>query len=43
MAIEEQEKKAQQEDTEVRLEEPKGLPETGEKSSETEQENKAEA
>lgn len=43
MAIEEQEKKAQQEDTEVRQEEPKGLPETGEKSSETEQENKAEA
>ena len=43
MAIEEQEKKAQQEDTEVRQEEPKGLPETGEKSSETEQGNKAEA
>lgn len=43
MAIEEQEKKAQQEDTEARQEEPKGLPETGEKSSETEQENKAEA
>lgn len=43
MAIEEQEKKAQQEDTEARLEEPKGLPETGEKSTETEQENKAEA
>lgn len=43
MAIEEQEKKAQQEDTEVRLEEPKGLPETEEKSSETEQEIKAEA
>ena len=43
MAIEEQEKKAQQEDTEARQEEQKGLPETGEKSSETEQENKAEA
>lgn len=43
LAIEEQEKKAQQEDTEARQEEPKGLPETGEKSSETEQENKAEA
>lgn len=43
MAIEEQEKKAQQEDTEARQEEPKGLPETGEKSSETEQKNKAEA
>lgn len=43
MAIEEQEKKAQQEDTEARQEEPKGLPETGEKFSETEQENKAEA
>jgi len=43
MAIEEQEKKAQQEDTEARQEEPKGLPETGEKSSETEQDNKAEA
>lgn len=43
MAIEEQEKKAQQEDTEACQEEPKGLPETGEKSSETEQENKAEA
>lgn len=43
MAIEEQEKKAQQEDTEARQEELKGLPETGEKSSETEQENKAEA
>ena len=43
MAIEEQEKKAQQEDTEARQEGPKGLPETGEKSSETEQENKAEA
>lgn len=43
MAIEEQEKKAQQEDTEARQEEPKGLPETGEKSSDTEQENKAEA
>lgn len=43
MAIEEQEKKVQQEDTEARQEEPKGLPETGEKSSETEQENKAEA